>query len=309
MLLELQQLRCELLNGTYKQKPFNEFIISERGRTRNIKALHIRDRIIQRCLCDYILMPRIQRYLIYDNGASIKGKGISFTRKRFAFHLNKYYEQYGSEGYILKIDYSKFFDSIPHDKVLEITQRFVDDSVYDILADMIKSFGNEYSLGIGSQISQVIGVYYLTTIDNYCKIVKGIKYYDRYMDDIVIIHHDKEFLNALLDEITNKSNDIGLTINAKKTGIIKLSHGFTFLQRKYKLLEDGTIICSLSPETIARERRKLKKYAKMLNNGIITYKDVCNYYKSWRRSNEDINSYKSLQNMDELFYSLFEGVM
>lgn len=47
------------------------------------------------------------------------------------------------------------------------------------------------SVGIGSQISQISGVYYPTRIDNYCKIVKGMKYYGRYMDklfDELFIH-------------------------------------------------------------------------------------------------------------------------
>ena len=38
-------------------------------------------------------------------------------------------------------------------------------------------------------------------IDNYCKIVKCMKYYGRYMDDIYIIHEDKEYLKGLLNDI------------------------------------------------------------------------------------------------------------
>lgn len=45
---------------------------------------------------------------IYDNCASIKGRGISQQRKRFEIHLHKYYQLYGNDGYILFGDFSKF---------------------------------------------------------------------------------------------------------------------------------------------------------------------------------------------------------
>lgn len=57
------------------------------------------------------------------------------------------------------------------------------------------------SLGIGSQISQISGIYYPSKMDNYCKIVKGIKFYGRYMDDTYIIGNSKEELKSLLDDI------------------------------------------------------------------------------------------------------------
>ena len=93
-----------LSNGTYSQKPFYEFPLFERGKRRHVKSLHISDRVINRAVCDYVLNPSLQRYLIYDNGASIKGRGIGFTRNRLDRHLRRYYRKHGdNEGYILLI--------------------------------------------------------------------------------------------------------------------------------------------------------------------------------------------------------------
>lgn len=42
-------------------------------------------------------------------------KDISFTRKRFEQHLHEYYRKYGTNnGYILLIDFSKYYDNIRH---------------------------------------------------------------------------------------------------------------------------------------------------------------------------------------------------
>ena len=109
------------------KKPFVEFELNERGKKRHIKSLHISDRVLQRALCDYILEPSIRKYLIYDNGASIKGKGIDFTKRRLVTHLHKYYSKHGSEGYILLCDFKKYFDSIPHDKLILMFGKYIHD--------------------------------------------------------------------------------------------------------------------------------------------------------------------------------------
>ena len=235
-LLNIYELSEHLKNGTYKQKPFYEFDINERGKTRHIKSLHISDRVLQRALCDYILTPATEHHLIYDNAASIKGKGIEFSRKRLQTHLERYYRQYGREGYVLQIDFSKYFDNIRHDVVIKQFKKLIDDErVIKLLTELVATFGeNNKGVGIGSQISQVIGIYYPTEIDNYCKIVKGCKFYGRYMDDTYIIHPDKMFLRELLHDIKAICDRLGIVINKKKTQIVKLSKSWRGNVLKYK---------------------------------------------------------------------------
>lgn len=334
----------ELKSGIYDQKPFNEFLYHDRGKTRTIKAVPIEDRVVLRSLCDNILSPNIGKYLIYDNGASVKNKGISFTRKRLETHLHKYYRKYGSnDGYILLIDFSKFFDNVNHDKLIkEFEQRIEDKEVINFISKVIETFKidvsfldeKEYkfciqtifnsleyykinrelltkekfmakSIGIGSQISQISGLLYPTKIDNYCKIVKGIKYYGRYMDDIYIIHNDKNFLKELLKEINEICKEYGIFINEKKTQIIKLSRPFTFLKVRYRFTDSGKIIKKISRDTIAREKKKLKKFKVMLENNEISFKEVNNQYTAWKGNLKNYNSYYVIKNMDNLFNELF----
>ncbi|WP_418614771.1 hypothetical protein [[Ruminococcus] torques] len=92
-----------------------EFTLFERGRVRPITSIQIRDRIIRHVLCDEILLPEVKKHIIYDNCASIKGRGISHQRDRFEVHLRKYYRLYGNEGWILFGDFSKFYDNIIHE--------------------------------------------------------------------------------------------------------------------------------------------------------------------------------------------------
>lgn len=344
LLRNVNKTQKELKDGTYEQMGFYEFDLNERGHVRHIKSMHISDRVVQRSVCDNVLVPELSKYLIYDNGASMEGKGIHFARKRLSTHLHKFYRKNKSnEGYVLLIDFSKFFDNIVHDGLIEEMRKKIGDketmsfveklidtfrvdvsymtddeyancmnTLYNALEhakmDKSKLTGEKFmkkSVGIGSQISQISGVYYPTRIDNYCKIVRSMKYYGRYMDDIYIIHEDKEYLKGLLNDIHGICDELGLFINPKKTQIVKLSHGFTFLKIKYTLTETGKVIERISKDSVLRERRKLKKLRKFLDEGKVSFEDVRNSYASWRGGVSHYDSYTILQNMDKLFDELF----
>lgn len=165
----------------------------------------------------------------------------------------------------------------------------------------------EKGLNLGSEAPQILALYYLTPMDTFIKIVKGIKYYGRYMDDAFIICKSKEELSSLLLEIENVLSTLKLEINKKKTHIVKLSHGFTYLQIKYNVFDSGKIIKRLTRKKIVRERRRLKSLKVLYDNGIISENDVWNCYQSWRGTIvKDHNAcYKSIKIMDKLYESLF----
>lgn len=339
LLKNIRQTQLDLQSNNYRQGEFLEFELNERGHNRHIKALGIADRVVQRALCDEVLMPQLGKYLIYDNGASQKDKGVEFCRRRLETHLHKYYRKYGSDGYFLHIDFRKFFDNIRHDKLLAaFSDKLDDDSVMPVLENMVQSFkidisysdkdltdqvfnsmeyakipadlktGKRYmakSMGIGSQVSQAAGVFFPTKIDTYCKVVRGCKFYGRYMDDIYIIHHDKEFLRSVLDGVREQSAEIGLFINEKKTQIFKLRHGFAFLKIKYNLTETGKIIKRPARDNITRQRRKMKKFRKLVDEGAMSIEDARNEVKSWLGANEDLNAYRTCQNIRQLYKDLF----
>lgn len=341
----LRQLQQELINKTYKPSPFYEFELNERGKTRWIKANTIRDRVVRHALCDYVLNPRLSKYIIYDSGASREGKGISFTRNRLDVHLHKFFRETGSnEGYILLMDYSKYYDNINHEKLINYFASKIDDKdVIDLIRKIVDMFkvdvsymtpeeynrcydekfdvikyqqidrslltGDKYmykSIGIGDQISQTGGIFYLTQIDNYVKIVRGVKYYGRYMDDSYIISSDKKFLEDIAKDIDVKSKEIGLFLNHNKTHISKINRTFTFLKTRYLLTDTGKTIKKISGDNITRERRKLKTFRSKLSNGEMTYKEIEDQYRSWMGNYKKYLSNETYRNIENLYNELFE---
>lgn len=341
--------------GTLEFHKGAEFTISERGKVRHITPVPFPERVPIHAFCNQILIPEIRPYLIYDNCASLKGRGIDMQRDRLAAHLHKYYMQYHTnKGYILFGDFSKYFDNIDHAVLIrELSRIFTDEEILDEVKRILKvyridgsimtdeefrectegvydsrKFYNrkekiaperyiEKSEGIGSEMSQITGVYLPTRIDNYVKIVRGCKYYGRYNDDFYLIHPDKEFLEDVFKGIMIIADELKVHLNLKKTRIVALDRPFIFLKIKYTLTDTGKVVRSFTAQTFTRERRKLKKYRRMLDTGELDYKTIEQQYRSWRghvarKKNKNskngkpiYSNWKSLQQMDKLYKELF----
>ena len=250
-----------LHGGWYKQKPFAQFKVCERGKTRHIKALHISDRIVQKCFCDYFLVPELSKRLIYDNGACMKSKGMSFTADRLKAHLQKYFRENGTnEGYVLTFDFSKYFDSIDHEILLQKARKVInDDGLYEIYAYFVNSFGGVKGVGLGSQISQISAMFYTNEADHYIKEKLCIKYYGRYMDDGYIISNTKEKLDECIAALKMFADRLKLKLNIKKTRVWRIDKGFMFLNRHWTLTEKGFIKLKPSHTTLHRLRKRFRK--------------------------------------------------
>lgn len=338
----------DLLNRTLENGPVEEFSLSERGRVRPISSIRIRDRIVRHALCDEILLPEVKKHIIYDNGASIKGRGISHQRERFEVHLRRYYKQYGNEGWILFGDFSKFYDNIIHEIAKrELLKLFDDDEFIDWLLTLIfdgfkidvsymtdEEYANcmtetfnkldyreipkeqltgekwmEKSVNIGDQLSQVIWIYYPYRIDNYVKYVRSQKFYGRYMDDWYIMNLSKEELVDLLEHIRVIAKELGIHINEKKTRIVKISSTYKFLQVKYTLTKDGKIVKRINPDRVTTMRRKLKKLAIKVANGEIPYENIENMFRGWMGSFYKLLSRQQQKNLITLYEDLFDKTL
>ncbi|MDR0403590.1 MAG: hypothetical protein LBH35_08400 [Treponema sp.] len=128
-LRNIAETRRKLLAGENIQSGFVEFDLRERGKIRHIKSVHISERVVQKCLCDYALVPLLSRPLIYDNGASMKGKGVLFALRRLIVHLSRFYRANGfsNNGYALLVDFKRFFDNVRHDILFGLLDRHVAD--------------------------------------------------------------------------------------------------------------------------------------------------------------------------------------
>lgn len=301
-----------ILNGEIPNVKNNTHVtIRERGKERTITPIDIEDRVTQKVLCDNVLVPAIAPHLIYDNGASLKGKGTQFARKRLNLFIEKAKREYGRENiYALIFDFKSYFDSIPHCKCREVMEKYIEDQrIVELCMGIIESYETaeaDTGLCLGSQISQVMAVAVPNDLDHYIKDILGMKYYIRYMDDGIILLNDKRRLSEIKKLLSEKAKECGLAMHPEKTKIIKLTHGITFLKIKYRIVGNKTIK-RLTRPGIVRERRKLKKLSERAKSGRLPPDDIYASMQSWNAHSGNAKSYRTSKNMFRLYNGLYGG--
>lgn len=309
-LVNILKLTNSLEDNSYKIDKYYVFTIHE-PKQREIVSTNFKDRVFQRSLTDNFLYDVVTNSFVYDNGACQIGKGTDNAMDRLNCHMQRYFRKHGTDGFVNKVDMKDYFGSTSH-KVAKETLRYSisDEWVLSHTDKIIESFNQgenpEVGMGLGSQITQLTQLAVLGKLDHYIKEELGIKYYIRYMDDLVLIHHDKDYLKECLDKITVNVESLGLKLNAKKTQIFPLKQGINFLGFKFKLTETGKVIRLLLKENIKIRKRKLRKHRDLVNKGKMTREKADKCYESWKAHAKKGNSYKLLERMDEYYKNLWK---
>ena len=309
-------------------------IIRERGKERKIEPIMFEKRIGEHVFCDNIYLPYFKDLMIYDNGASIKGRGTDFARKRILRHLEKARREYGNEFYAWQFDFKSFFDSIKYYVCEQILKdHFKDERIINFSIDSITEYtkgnieinlrvnpevakqlqqklesSNGEGICLGSQNSQITALIVPNELDHFIKDICRIKYYCRYMDDGIVLHSDKKYLKELWDKCKVICEKLGLSFNMKKTKIVKISRGFVFLKTKYQVTKDGKILRRPHRSGIVRNRRKLKRFMHLVKIGKMSLDDVYNSFQSYYNHTKKIGkSFKTRKQMLKQYVELFDG--
>ena len=271
----ISNLCRDIKNDNYKVGDTYSFVINERGKTRNIDAPHIKDRLVHKILSNEIIEPLYTPHLIYDNGASMKNKGFKFSIKRLNKKLYSWYLKNGLEGYIVLIDFSKFFENCSHDVIRDIHSKYIiNKKVIKVIEDYL-FIGRGIALGV--EIAQREAIIIPNQLDHYIQNKTNIV---RYMDDSIFFVNTYNEGKHLFNEYTKLCNSLKIKINNKKSFIVPIKSCFKYCKWKYKILNNGKIICKPCIKTIKRQRLKLKKMKK-LNLSLQEIENTKNSFKSY----------------------------
>ena len=270
--LNLTNLMNDIVSKKYKLGEYRIFFIYE-PKKRVIEALPFKDRVVIKCFCDVVLRNKIEKKLIYDNAACRIDKGTTFAIRRLEkFLRDEYRKENNNNIYYLKCDITKYFPSIDHEILLNLLKKigFSEDEMW-MIEKLIKEQPNDANIGLplGNQSSQWFALLYLNVIDRFVKEVLKIKGYIRYMDDMILIHRDKKYLQYCLKEIENKcTTELKLSLN-KKTQIGIVKNGIDFLGYRHILNENGSITRKLRASSKQRLKRHLKTLKKLRDKEIV----------------------------------------
>ena len=299
------QLEDELKSNTYQPKAPVAFRITN-PKPRDIISISFRDRVYQRSLNDNAIYPIMTHSFIYDNWACQKGKGTLKCKERLKEFLRRYYRHFGAEGYVLQCDIHGYYPNMLHDKA---ESAFREKLPHDIAEAAVRILRDQYSGDIGynpgSQMIQIAGISLLDKLDHFIKEQLHVRYYLRYMDDFILIHSDKEYLEHCKAVIRNEIGKLGFTFNEKKTRVFPLSDGVMFLGFRFFLSGTGKVTALIDPRKVKAERKKLRRLVAKCKRGDLPCECVEASYQCWRQHASYGDSHKLLKRMDEYYTSLW----
>lgn len=279
----LLQIQDMLINKTYDTSEYIVSTIQDRGKEREISKLpYYPDRIVQ-----WALMLQIEdmflKHFIYDTYAALPNKG---THKALYRTLHFMKDREGTK-YCFKFDIKKFFNNIDQTILKELLKlKIKDDNLLWLLFNIIDSCC--VGIPIGNFTSQYFGNYYLSYFDHWMKEVIGIKYYIRYMDDVCIYHHDKNFLSELRFKVESYLiSNLKLTLKENWQVFPTYIRGVDFVG--YRIFENHILLRKSTATNLKRKMRLIKRRCDRHDS--LTYSDWCsiNSYDGWIRHCDGFN--------------------
>ncbi len=239
-LLALQE---QLRQGVYQPSPVKRCWIPKPGTNekRPLGIPTVRDRIVQTAL-RLVLEPIFEHDFAEHSYGFRPRRGCKDALRRVKALLD--------EGYtwIVDADLKRYFDTIPHQRLMErVGERIADSRVLTLIQSYLKQGvmdglntfeAEEEGTPQGAVISPLLANVYLNPLDHL--MARHGYQMVRYADDFVILCRSKEEALEALAQVQQWVTDNGLTLHPEKTRVVDMEQpgGFDFLgyhfERKYR---------------------------------------------------------------------------
>jgi RNA-directed DNA polymerase len=298
----LIQIQNELIYDMYQVGRYREFYVYE-PKKRLVMALPFKDRVVQWAIYRQ-LNPVFDRGYIEHSYACRVGKGTHVAAKNLHNWL-RIVSKKSEKWHYLKLDISKYFYRVDHKKLINIIARKLKDKrTIRLLWKTIKSEDTKFGLPtaasltetdvrlenrgmpIGNLTSQLFANIYLNELDHFAKHDLKIRYYTRYMDDVIILHEDKKHLQYVKNEIEAFLEEkLRLNLN-NKTAIRPITLGIEFVG--YRIWNTHM---KIKKPTVQKIRRNLKRIQNKYSLGIMPLEKVRSSLFSYMGMLQHCNSY------------------
>lgn len=283
----LQRLQQSLIDGTYHTSEGHD--CTRRCPCGKIRKLHklpyYPDHIEQHALMQ-ILMPHLIRALYFESGASVKGRGMMYAKRR----TQRWIDENKSCGrlYFVKLDFVKFYENVDQQVIYSaLCDYFTDKGIRRLLHEVI--FALPKGLGIGLYPIQTLTNFYMSIL---CRRV--CRKYDVkveiYCDDVVILGRNKKEVWAAVNFTLGYAHDVMHQELHTNIGmqIIDETHFLDFVGYRFYF-----------NHVLLRKRMK-EKFKRKMHNLVTPMRryEVAMSYKGWLIHCNGISLWRKVTNMD-----------
>lgn len=226
---------------TYEFGPYRTFTVREK-KFRDVVDAPIKDRVVHWMLYE-LLLPIWQPRFIADTYGNLPGRGTHAAVHRLASFCRS-----PAARFVLQLDLSKYFYSIPHDRLKACALRYIgDQDLRGLIAALIDSWRTDdrydalfpvdsryrqtlaKGMPIGNLSSQLFANIYLNGFDHWVKEGLRVRHYLRYVDDMVVVGPDRDELQAIGAAMIARLEGEGLCVHPKKQRLAPTAAGVPWL--------------------------------------------------------------------------------
>lgn len=281
----LKSLQKRLIDETWVPDVGCTFWLFTEGKWRQIHTVGIEDRIVHQTLVYHF---SLHRKFVNRTFGSIKGRGTLKANKQVRKDLHR-----SGFEYVIKLDAKKYYPSINKQKLIELVcWKYKGEAALRLFEKVVMSYqpDSEIGVSIGALTSQNNGNYYLTPFDYFVLQVLGVKYFSRYVDDMVILCESKQKAAEWIPKIKEFGAKFGITFGKIEVFPVK-ARRIDFCG--YAVNKDNV---RLRKATSMRFIRKLNEFEKRpAVNGMYERNSVCSYLGMLKYCNS-YNLLKQLKN-------------
>jgi len=232
----LEKLAAHLKDGEYRPQNVRRVNIPKPGtkETRPLGIPTVRDRVVQGAL-RHVLEPIFERQFAQHSYGFRPGRGCKDALRRVDKLLKQGYR------YVVDVDLKSYFDTIPHDKLLDEVRKYVGDGrvlalieafLKAEILDGLRQWTPESGAPQGAVLSPLLSNLYLNELDHH--MARSGYEMTRYADDLVIQCRSREEAERAMALVQAWTAQAGLTLHPTKTKIVDAqTEGFDFLGYRF----------------------------------------------------------------------------
>ena len=262
---------------------YRHFYLQE-PKLRKVIFIDYKSKIVQRAIYN-VLNPIVCKGFINDTFSCIEHRGQLSAMQRIKSWM-QYAASTGRKWYYYKLDVEKFFYRMDHGVLMDIFEKKIGDKQTLYLLDHYLNHATvpfglplgikspvipmemmlwDVGIAIGGGLSHMEANMYMDVLDQECKRNLGIKFYIRYMDDIIILSDDKNQLHDWRDHIQEFIGDkLKLTLN-DRCALRPIGQGIEFVG--YRIWPNYV---TLRKSTTLRMKHRLADVARQYHDHEIT---------------------------------------